>query len=367
LSAEGGPLRRRVIPNVLRTLAYARRSQRLRRSPLDPGGILATALASQPLSAMDVGAAGGVSEHWREYLPVMTVDCFEPDVAECAARQRASPANVRWHAVALAGASGRRSFHVLNRSTGSSLYPPNQVVMEQYSGPSYAGLRRVVELECLSLDDFLVQHNRPVPSLLKLDTQGSELEILSSLKSALLDQITCVEVEVEFLELYLGQPTFSDIHVFMQASGFRLLDLRTHRSYRNAGDQPQYYLRRYLNTASGSSALSAELVAGDALYIREPDPGRPGMSKSLLMTYLCILRMYRFYDLCFWLVDRAAHVEMITESERLRLMRDVAYGAPRPRLRQRPGTMGGSIAKLLWALGMDDYEVFWTRRAWPDQ
>ncbi len=46
-----------------------------------------------------------------------------------------------------AGTSGRRPFYVLNRRTGSSLYPPNDPVILEYSGRSYAGIRRVIEVD----------------------------------------------------------------------------------------------------------------------------------------------------------------------------------------------------------------------------
>lgn len=329
--------------------------------------MIATSLREQPLRAMDVGAAGGVPEHWREYLPWMEIDCFEPDAGECAARRRSAPPNVHWFAVALAGASGTRPFHVLNRATGSSLYPPNDTVLVEYSGRSYAGVRKVIDLECLSLRDFLARYDRPVPALMKLDTQGSELEILSSFDAAQLQQVLCVEVEVEFLELYLGQPTFTDVHGFMTAAGFRLLDLRTHRAYRNRDDQPLHFLRRHLNTTAGSSALAAELVAGDALYIRELRISPEEMSRETLIRYLCILRMYRFFDLCFWLIDAAARAGVIGRGDAAGLASDVAHGAPRPRLHQRRGLVGEVAARWRRAFGIGDYEAFWTVRGWPDQ
>jgi FkbM family methyltransferase len=329
--------------------------------------MMATALAGAPLTALDVGAAGGISEHWRPYLTYMEIDCFEPDRSECEALRRASPTNVHWFPVALAGSSGRRRFYVLNRATGSSLFPPNDSVILEYSGLSYAGIRRVIEIDCLSLSDFLVEQQRPMPVLMKLDTQGTELEILSSLTQPQLDQLLCVEVEVEFLQLYKNQPTFGDVHSFMQEKGFRLLDLRTHRSYRNAEDRSHHFLRKYLDTASGSSALSAELVAGDALYLREPTLQTSGLSRGLLIKYLCILRMYRFYDLAFWLVEQAAHLDVITGAERAMLAREVAAGAPRPKRWQRAGVAGDVARRIRWALAHDDHEVFWTRRSWPDQ
>jgi FkbM family methyltransferase len=352
---------------LARALAQSQHQARRRRAHLNPSGVIATALTRDPIHAMDVGAAGGVAPHWRDYLFVMDVDCFEPDAKECAARQQDSPPNMHWYPVALAGETGRRSFHVLNRATGSSLLPPNDPVILEYSGRSYAGVRRVIDVDCLSLADFLAAHRRPMPMLMKLDTQGTELEILSSLGAKQLDALLCVELEVEFLELYKGQPTFGDVHAFMQRNGFRLLDLRTHRSYRNAKDQPLHYLRKYLNTAAGSSALSAELVAGDALYIRAASLQAPAESTTGLITLLALLRLYGFYDLAFWLAERAARDGTISPSEAKALAEDIANGAPRPRLTQRDGIAGEVARRLQWALGYDDHEVFWTRRRWPNQ
>jgi FkbM family methyltransferase len=316
---------------------------------------------------MDIGAAGGVAAHWRDYLPVMEVDCFEPDAAECASLQRASAPNVHWFPVAVAGSSGRRPFYVLNRPTGSSLYPPNDPVILEYSGRSYAGVRKVIDVDCVSLKDFLVEYRRPVPMLMKLDTQGTELEILSSLTADQMRSLLCVELEVEFLELYKDQPTFGDVHAFMVSRGFRLLDLRTHRSYRNGQDQALHYLRKYLNTASGSAALSAELVAGDGLYFRESVLDRPAESLAQLIPALCVLRIYGYYDLAFWLIEKARNERSISPSEAADLTRDVATGAPRPNLSHRTGVIGAATRRLLWAFGYDDHEVFWTRRRWPNQ
>jgi FkbM family methyltransferase len=358
--AGGGTARK-----IARAVARSRHQARERKTPLDPDGIITTTLARDPMAAMDVGAAGGVAPQWRDYLALMEVDCFEPDEAECASRRRESPPNIHWFPVALAGSSGMRAFYVLNRSTGSSLFPPNDAVILEYSGHSYAGVRRVIDVPCKSLRDFLAEYGRPVPALVKLDTQGTELEILSSLTNAQLEEVVCVETEVEFVELYQGQPTFGDVDAFMREHGFRLLDLRTHRSYRNANDESHHFLRKYLHTATGSAALSAELVAGDALYFRE-SALRPE-SLTELVRNACLLRLYRFYDLAFWLAERAAKDGVITPAEAVALIRDVAGSAPRPTLPQRAGLAGDVARRTLWALGRDDHEVFWTRRRWPDQ
>jgi FkbM family methyltransferase len=347
----------------------ARRGRRVRlpSATLNPSGPLATSLVGERITAIDVGAAGGPSAHWLPYLSVMEVDCFEPDAKECRRLQATAPPNIHWFPVALAGTSGRRPFFVLKRATGSSLYPPNEAILTSFSGDSYAGIREVIEVDCLSLNDFLATHERPSPNLIKLDTQGSELEILSSLDDHELGALLFVEVEVEFLELYRGQPLFTDVDAFMTRNDFRLLDLRTHRSYRNTEDQPYHYLRKHLNTASGSPRISAELVAGDALYVHAQQWESAAIEVATLMKYLLLCKMYRFYDLAFWLIDVARRNHRLTEGESAALAADVSWGAPRPHLRERADLAGALTRRMLWVLGRDDHEVFWTRREWPDQ
>ena len=77
--------------------------------------------------------------------------------------------------------------------------------------------------------------------------------------------------------------------------------------------------------------------------------------------------MYGYYDLAFWLIEKARNERSISPSEATDLVRDVATGAPRPNLSQRTGVIGAVTRRMLWAFGYDDHEVFWTRRKWPNQ
>ncbi len=87
-----------------------------------------------------------------------------------------------------------------------------------------------------------------------------------------------------------------------------------------------------------------------------------------LIRSVCLLRMYRFYDLAFWLVRTRGERRRVTAlGEAVALIRDIAGSAPRPTLSQRAGLAGDVARRTLWALGHDDHEVFWTRRRWPDQ
>jgi hypothetical protein len=77
--------------------------------------------------------------------------------------------------------------------------------------------------------------------------------------------------------------------------------------------------------------------------------------------------MYGFYDLAFWLVEKATRDGVISPSDASALVVDIASGGPRPGLAVRAGMAGSIARRLLWVLGHDDHEVFWTRRKWPNQ
>ena len=70
-----------------------------------------------------------------------------------------------------------------------------------------------MQIETTRLDDI---KELEAPDILKLDIQGAELDVLrhgvKTLESAVI-----IESEVEFLELYKGQPIFGDMQVYARA------------------------------------------------------------------------------------------------------------------------------------------------------
>jgi hypothetical protein len=67
---------------------------------------------------------------------------------------------------------------------------------------------------------------------IKLDTQGTEYEILQGARNTLIYQTAAVYCEVEFAQIYEGQKLFSDIEVFLRRYGFSFLGF-DNMSYRS--------------------------------------------------------------------------------------------------------------------------------------
>ncbi len=339
---------------------------------------LAAPLGREPLTAVDVGAARGIPPHWRPFIEVMKVHAFEPREDECARLAATSHPNIRWHPVSLAGHAGPRQLHVLAVPTGSSLLAPDPRFVDLYGEPAYMTVAEVVDVDCATLGGHLTSIGEPAPALIKLDTQGTELEILQGLSREQLDGVLAIEIETEFHPVYQGQPLFPDVHAYLTGMGFELFDMRTQRVHLTGGRETNHYLKANLGTAVGTRQLSAKLHAADALYLRPFTSVAEAMTVGDFSRYATILQIYRAYDVIFWLLDQPRALDLFGEQGRFELEADYARAAPRPRLTQRTG-LGSHLVRrgwrgLSWAaeqlLGIDGFRpprTVWTHSFWPDQ
>ena len=136
--------------------------------------------------------------------------------------------------MALAQTAGQRTLFVTQEPACSSLLQPDPDLTENY--PALACARQVstAEIETTTLDLWAAKNKVLVVDYIKIDTQGSELEILKG-GVGVLQTARCLEVEVEFNPIYLGQPIFSEVDIFLRCQGFVLWKLSNHVHYSRQG------------------------------------------------------------------------------------------------------------------------------------
>ena len=80
------------------------------------------------------------------------------------------------------------------------------------------------EVKCISLDEFVKLNNVGQIDILKIDTQGSEPEVLKGAESLLLKQrISLIEVELIIGVAYERRLNFYDLEKFLIKYGYRLI------------------------------------------------------------------------------------------------------------------------------------------------
>jgi FkbM family methyltransferase len=249
------------------------------------------------MAVVDIGAMlleGAVDPFERlSKLGRLNLIGFEPHPVECAKLNALALPGRRYLPYAIANGM-RRDFYVTNTGMTSSLLPPNQRIAGLFH--SLGDLMQVVQVvpvNTVRLDDVpeLGEHGC---DLLKLDTQGSEAEILAhareTLKSCLI-----IQTEVEFVELYEGQSLFADVDQFLRGEGFMF-----HRFLGLAG---RTYKPLMLN--NDPAAAMSQTLWSDAIYV--PDLSRlDSLEPAALIKLAALLHeIYSSFDLCHLVL--AAH------------------------------------------------------------
>ena len=149
---------------------------------------------------IDVGASRGqFSLVARRLFPRAQLTCFEPLAEARATAERLLP-EATIHGVALGAHDGPAALHVAGRDDSSSLLPIGRGQVHSFAGTHQVGERTV---DVRRLDSFRGTVQRP--SLLKIDVQGGELDVLRGARDTL-PLLDWVYLECSFTELYDGQP-----------------------------------------------------------------------------------------------------------------------------------------------------------------
>jgi FkbM family methyltransferase len=98
----------------------------------------------------------------------------------------------------------------------------------KYPAEDYA--QTSVTVTAVTLWNFITTTKLGIIDLLWMDIQGAELLALSGLGPAI-TQVRLIHLEVEFIEIYSGQPLWCDVRRFLRSHGFRLLTFTTFGRY----------------------------------------------------------------------------------------------------------------------------------------
>jgi FkbM family methyltransferase len=149
----------------------------------------------------------------------------QPDWRVHAPRGEFSECDIRHIPFALGKEIETRTLHVTAAPGCSSCLQPNEELLSLFPVREWFKVSRIEKIDIRAFSDLAQEMNLPSPDIVKVDVQGMELEVLSGL-GPMLAQVTCVEVEVNFEQLYTGQPVLSDVYRFMRERGFGLRDLQ---------------------------------------------------------------------------------------------------------------------------------------------
>ena len=133
-----------------------------------------------------------------------------------------------------------------------------------------------MDVEARQLDSYNLQN----VDFIKLDIQGGELNALKGSQKTLQSTLG-LEIEVEFLPMYQGQPFFGDILNLLEERDFEFIDFVN--------------LTRWERVSHNGFG---QLIFGDALFLKTPEffmACNPPIEK--IASYFAILLLYKRFDL----------------------------------------------------------------------
>lgn len=196
----------------------------------------------------------------------------------------------------LSGEAGPRPFHLYSNRYLSSLFPlsPDYANSFSFDGqfgwdddPGGRSLVETLTLETVTLDQVMAREagKTPPPNFLSLDTQGSELEILTGGAATIADHVVAIMTEVEFVPIYQNQPLLGDIVAYLDDQGFELASLEI------------------FPTAGASNRTPIGLrgkgfpQGGEALFLRRPETLADTPNQATLMLKAAFIAfVFGFFD-----------------------------------------------------------------------
>lgn len=220
------------------------------------------------VTALDIGARGGITSDLSSIEPAVRWFVFEPDLAAAEILERNSNARTCIITDAVGGHEEHRSFNLYRQRGCSSLLTANASLAERYGRGDLYVHERTVNVRTKSLDELANTHAFSDAAFMKIDIQGAELDAFSGAQQLLQEALLAVRSEVSFIPMYYDQPLFGDVARTLGQYGFspyRFVEMDAWRR-----DTRTKYPRLVRRPRPEQPALShGQMIQADVLFMKD--------------------------------------------------------------------------------------------------
>jgi len=177
----------------------------------------------------DIGAyVGNISLKYASLFPDATIFSFEPfneSFAQLKEKAAKGDYDIRPFKLALADKSYKTKLHVNTYTPTNSLLPSHEAAASHW-GENLLETRRYEEISVTTVSEFCNREKIDYIDILKLDTQGTEYDVLKGAEKMLKTRkIGLIYMEILLADTYVGQKTLPEITELLAQFGYRLFNI----------------------------------------------------------------------------------------------------------------------------------------------
>jgi len=172
---------------------------------------------SEAKTLIDIGSnKGQFCLLTKKFFPEIEIHSFEPQIEELNIQKKIlGSGNINYYNFALGSEEKILNLYITERKDSSSLLKPIETNSKKYLA------KEIRKISVKILDKLPGLNNIERPSILKLDVQGFELEVLKG-SNEMLNFIDYIITEVSFVEIYENQVMENKLVDFIQSKSFKL-------------------------------------------------------------------------------------------------------------------------------------------------
>jgi FkbM family methyltransferase len=172
---------------------------------------------------VDIGASAEPPAIWNPIAQQSTYVGFDPDDREFGDRHDPHYRRlVHVSGAVTANSSGKAPFFFTRSPFCSSTLKPSAAALSDYAFAPLFDVVRSAPVRTVTIDETLAQHGIETIDWLKIDSQGTDLRVYTSITAARRPRVLALDVEPGLIDAYEGEDLFVDAHRELLREGFWL-------------------------------------------------------------------------------------------------------------------------------------------------